>query len=663
LSASSATFANDGHPFTFIGLPLTAWGFAFRTWIAMMASLYAAFWLQLQSASSAAVCVGILALPTRGQAYDRGFYRFAGTVVGVVASIVISGLFNGVRDLFILAFASWMALSVYAASLTDGSRAYGAVLSGFTVAFVAVANIDTPQDVFSTGIDRGAAILVGIAAVMLCNDAFAAPGAFPGLLRRLEATHRRVVTFVQGVLRDGKAAPQDVTDLLKTIVGFRPDIASLPVESVAGQARAAAARSVVAAMAREVAASCAAGIVLHDRDEEARDLTSALSAFLDQPSAIRADTLDERIDRIIDTLPCASPLLVAASSAQVLIDQNRRTLAALGDLRTDQCPSQSPHLPAFRAPEGALRNALRVFLGMLMAAAFFIVTGWPSTTFAMMLLCATAAISATTPSPQSFARALLIAMPTAFALAGITNFLILDGADDFPLLALGMAPAIIGAGLLVASGNPKVAPIGTLLLVFTPLLLSPSNPQIYDPQTYLINGSLAVLAAIALFILLSTVLPTSDARKRAWILRSLRTDFRRALLEQPQLRDPDALDFRDADRLGQLGALRPEMPEDHSAGLRQGLHWARLTSAAWQVRLALGDPQVPSSARLDGRAALAAEDPYALRLTADRLLAHEAGITGRDRKPCRWAAATLAWMATLIERSPGEIAALNEEPR
>jgi hypothetical protein len=55
-------------------------------------------------------------------------------------------------------------------------------------------------------------------------------------------------------------------------------------------------------------------------------------------------------------------------------------------------------------------------------------------------------------------------MPTAFALAGITNFLILDGADDFPLLALGMAPAIIGAGLLVASGNPKVAPIGTLLL-------------------------------------------------------------------------------------------------------------------------------------------------------------------------------------------------------
>jgi hypothetical protein len=128
------------------------------------------------------------------------------------------------------------------------------------------------------------------------------------------------------------------------------------------------------------------------------------------------------------------------------------------------------------------------------------------------------------------------------------------------------------------------------------VLLSPSNPQSYDPQTYLIRGSLAVLAVIALFIVLGTVLPAGDACKRAWILRSFRTDFRRALLKRRLLRDGDALAFRDADRLGQLGALRPELPEDHAADLHKGLHWAVLTSAAWHVRLALDDPQVPSSA-------------------------------------------------------------------
>ena len=55
---------------TIVGFPLSAWAFALRIWAAMMVALYAAFWLQLESASSAAVTVGILALQTRGQAYQ-----------------------------------------------------------------------------------------------------------------------------------------------------------------------------------------------------------------------------------------------------------------------------------------------------------------------------------------------------------------------------------------------------------------------------------------------------------------------------------------------------------------------------------------------------------------------------------------------------------------
>jgi uncharacterized membrane protein YccC len=50
------------------GFSIPACVFAFRTWVAMMTALYAAFWLQLDSASSAAVTVGILAQQTQGQA-------------------------------------------------------------------------------------------------------------------------------------------------------------------------------------------------------------------------------------------------------------------------------------------------------------------------------------------------------------------------------------------------------------------------------------------------------------------------------------------------------------------------------------------------------------------------------------------------------------------
>jgi len=120
------------------GFPLSAWAFALRIWAAMMVALYAAFWLQLESASSAAVTVGILALQTRGHAYQKAVYRILATIVGVVASIVIAGLFAQSRAFFVIGFACWLGLCVYVGGLLDGNRAYSAVLSGYTVALVAM---------------------------------------------------------------------------------------------------------------------------------------------------------------------------------------------------------------------------------------------------------------------------------------------------------------------------------------------------------------------------------------------------------------------------------------------------------------------------------------------------------------------------------------------
>src|ERR1700682_957687 len=94
------------------GFPLSAWAFALRIWAAMMVALYAAFWLQLESASSAAVTVGVHALQTRGQVYQKAVYRILATIVGVVASFVIAGLFPQTRDLFVIGFAGWRGVCV-----------------------------------------------------------------------------------------------------------------------------------------------------------------------------------------------------------------------------------------------------------------------------------------------------------------------------------------------------------------------------------------------------------------------------------------------------------------------------------------------------------------------------------------------------------------------
>jgi uncharacterized membrane protein YccC len=243
----------------FAGFPLSAWAFALRTWAAMMLALYVAFWLQLASASSAAVTVGILSLPTRGQAYQKALYRLLMTVVGVVVSIIIAGLFTQSRDLFIIGFAGWLGLCVYACGLLDGNRAYGVVLAGYTVAIVAVAQIDSPQNIFLTGVDRGAAIAVGIVALALVNDVFLAPNVHTILAGKLAAMHQRVRTFALAILRGESADPIQSANLLREITALHPDISALVIESSAGWTRGAAARTAAVALVAEVSATNALG--------------------------------------------------------------------------------------------------------------------------------------------------------------------------------------------------------------------------------------------------------------------------------------------------------------------------------------------------------------------------------------------------------------------
>src|SRR3979490_3207448 len=136
-------------PASIAGFPLSAWAFALRIWAAMMVALYAAFWLQLESASSAAVTVGILALQTRGQVYQKAVYRVLATIVGVAASFVIAGLFPQSRGLFVIGFAGWLGLCVYVGGVFDGNRAYAPALSRYTVPLVALCRSSTRRRAFS----------------------------------------------------------------------------------------------------------------------------------------------------------------------------------------------------------------------------------------------------------------------------------------------------------------------------------------------------------------------------------------------------------------------------------------------------------------------------------------------------------------------------------
>jgi hypothetical protein len=343
-----------------------------------------------------------------------------------------------------------------------------------------------------------------------------------------------------------------------------------------------------------------------------------------------------------------------ARHARGLLIENRRAQDAIEDLQAGRHPARRIQAPIYRSRRAAVRNGLRAFLVVLISGILFSLGGWPFASLGVALVGIIIALSANTPSPPAFAASAVIAMPIAALLAGVTEFLILDGVDQFPLLAIGMAPSVLAAALLFTIPNPRLAPIAFLVLVFFPVMLSPTNPQSYNPQTYLFSSFLAITSVILLFVLLRTVLPTSDALRRRWYLASARAEMRDLLAGGRSRRLDDEALFRDADRIGQLAALEPALDDERRDDLRQALDIFGCAAAVRRVRTTLAELSARTGGRLvgDGYAALVACDPRSLRRAAADLASTATQLDHDGQAAARAASLDLIGAALLIDASP-----------
>ncbi|MBA1144413.1 FUSC family protein [Mesorhizobium neociceri] len=603
-------------PFTIAGFPLRSWAFAVRIWMASVVALLASFWLQLEAPASAMLTVMILAEPTRGQALEKAGFRLIATLVGVVASIAIVGSLSQTRDLLLVAFALWMGLCIYACGLLDGYRAYAAVLSGYTVAFIAIQQIDNPQGVFEAATERGAAIAVGVLSITLVNDLLLAPDRHPQLGAQLAALHQRVRNYARAVIRREATDAVAVAALIREIVTHRPDISSLAAESSSGPVRSAAARSAMVALVAELQAARALAALPAKSDTALRERWA--SAF---------DLSSEEFSKISSRDQDAGSLDADQVPLQwalgELMRRDSEVRVHLAALKSVVRPSRSWRAPLYRSQRIAIENGVRAAACVAAACLFFVLAGWPSASSALSLVAVAMGLGATTPAPRTFTTLGFFGAPIAVALTGILEFFVLNGVSDFPLLALGLAPFLIGAALMATSPNPVWAGLGKVNLIFISAIFAPSNPQTYNPQSFLFTS---LFTCAAMSVLLATqylIPPVSDRQRRRWLLASARHDLRQ-LLDRPDRRyAPEEAAFRDAVRVGQIASAGPNEAEyrtsvehaleyfDQAAAIRCGA--ARLTQLTDRAIGALV---------VNARAALAARDPQLIRVAANDLRAY-----------------------------------------
>ncbi|GKQ53096.1 FUSC family protein [Bradyrhizobium sp. Ce-3] len=494
-------------PFTTARIPAGSWTFAVRVWLATILALFVSFWLQLEAPFTAAVTVAILAEPTRGQALDKAAFRLTGTIVGVAASIAITGLFSQTRDLILAASAVWLGLCVFASKLLDGNRAYAAVLSGYTVANIAIQQIDNPQNVFDASVERGAAIAVGIISIAVVNVLLSAPDRQSRLAVQLATIHRRVRDYASVAYR-GEGDSATFLALVRDIVGLRPDVASVALESSSGTVVSAAARSATVSLIAELQA--------------ARALTASHTDLEPDASAWKMRELLRRDDHVCQDL-----------------------LA----LRSVKWPSRSQRAPLYRSFRIAADTAVRAALWFAIASTLFVWAGWSAASASLYLVATVAALGVTTPNPRDFAAIALVGAPVAVLLAGILEFVVLDGADAFPTLAIALAPFAIGAALLLPSQNPVWSGLGRINLIAIPTILAPSNPQSYNPEAFLFTSLFIVAAPAVLLAAQMLIPPVSNEKQRSQLLAEVRGELGP---DNKNSETPEEATFRDASRIGQF---------------------------------------------------------------------------------------------------------------
>ncbi len=165
-------------------------------YIASRAGLPRPFWALLTSY--------VVANPLAGAVRSKALYRFCGTLIGCVATLLMVPALQNAPELLTLALALWVGGCLYLSLLDRTARSYVFMLAGYTAALIGFPAAEAPLNLFETAITRVEEIGLGILCGTIVHSLVLPVGLGPtllGLLDRSLGDARQWFADVLGTLR------------------------------------------------------------------------------------------------------------------------------------------------------------------------------------------------------------------------------------------------------------------------------------------------------------------------------------------------------------------------------------------------------------------------------------------------------------------------------
>ena len=610
------------------GFPADAVPFAIRTTAALLLGYFVSFAIQLDTASSAGVCVAIVAQPSPGMALSKAFWRTAGTLLGGAVALAFIAAFAQDRTMLLLAFTLWLGVCTFTASLLRDFRSYGAVLSGYTVGIIAISGIDSPDGALLATLNRVAAILIGIASVAVVNLLLARPAAFESLRAALQAQLAAVTRLAIDTL-EGRATPGEWASVQMgtPILALQTEATYAASELHRGTARRGGAMAAIAGLLGMLTASRA---IAAEPPNPAADAWRARGAALlrsrsaaaplDPPATAAAAFAAERTQELLAQHAAAVAGLRAFATGGRVLERVR--LSRHNDRVRLSRHNDRVRLSRHNDVVGATLSAVRTMIAVGGGCLFCVTAGWPGSTGLLVQQAAFTALLGMTPNPTAAGEAMGVALVPAAIATAVVGFVLLPLSSGFVPFALVVAP--VAFALALAGRYPGLQRFSAGFLLYFTLLLSPSNVESFDLGVFLNNLLVQCLAIAFMVLAFRLVLPVSRRRRLFRIAEAVMKDLRCTLRRGRSLQTART-NLREYDRMAQAELWAGQPTPARRAVLRRLGAMIDLDlelRRAWSGLL----PALPASTRKAARSALLSGDPARLSDAADLLCQEPAGL-------------------------------------
>lgn len=486
------------------------WIFATKTFVAGMLALYIAFSLNLAYPIWAIGTVFIIANPYSGMTSSKSIYRVLGTLLGAIVSIAVTPLLMNTPWLFTFFLAAWVGFCLYISLLDRTPRSYVSMLAGYTTVIICyniVYYADTVS-IFDMAIGRFLEITVGVVCSAIVSTTIFPLHIGPAVETRVAKTIQDTSVLFDQILLDQKQL-DSYNQLLGNITRDTSDIHAMAVHLSYEKSSLQGMTKPLQEMLHQLTVLVANLVAMSERLKQLDQIDMTYRAHLKAVHAHIAEFLKDEHEikqQELNLLPSQfesdfDALVASARPEQGIIlnglkmdirhfIQNVRAVKLIwqriqqGD---DSLPESISPLtttyPSLHRDHGvAVRGGISAFIIIMIATAFWILSGWKAgfmlAEMAAITACILTAMDNPVPALKMFIRASIYAVVMVFIYA----YGIFPHVTTFWELVLVLAPFIIFCLMLFP--HPPLTGLSLPLLMGTVMGLNFQNTYALDQITF-----------------------------------------------------------------------------------------------------------------------------------------------------------------------------------